>query len=680
MMARICEELPHGLADITELEALTDRLLERDDVADMPRTGPAHMANNDRYTTQDVLDAEHAIVAATTTGLHAGLATVAPAVAALALEVFETSAGYPLDPEQRDAYTRLVTAGHAIDTIIGVPGSGKTTTMATARIAWEAAGLTVAGSSTAALAAHHLGTEAGLDQSRSVAYWLTLIEHGDGLHGIDVLILDEAAMTDTRDLAALLHHATQTGTKIVEIGDPHQLASPGVGGAFTIQHDLTGGPNLTINRRQTNHLERQALEHFRNREHEQALALWADSGRLVVTVTPQEAKLATLNDWWTNWHDHTDPYHRLTRTLMLAHHNNDVDDLNLIARALARQAGHLTGPDTAFPTHHGHDIPLAAGDVVLLRTNAYRHGDGPDLLNGTRGIITHVDPHARHITLTWHDAQNQPHTGNIDADYIAAGGLEHGYATTVHKAQGQTADHVSLYSLDANRATLYTGMSRDRITARTFQPATTLTTDITLEQWQAMTPEHRRTKVIELMRNKLKHQQPATMASHELDRINTYTQTPPPTPPEQPARQHRQTRHRTKRNSTARRITRTHPWISHLGPRPTTNHDEQAWTGLVASIAAYRHDHDVQTADPLGPQPTSPAQRTDWYELNEFTTRYTRSQTEKQTATALNNLHTTLRSLIVSRSCPADTSEGLNGADHYMENSSGPAPSPGQTL
>ncbi|MEV5831525.1 AAA family ATPase [Spirillospora sp. NPDC052242] len=123
-----------------------------------------------------------------------------------------------------------------------MPGSGKTTIMAAARIAWEAAGLTVAGSSTAALAAHHLGTQAGLPQSASVAYWLTLIEHGDGPHGIDVLILDEAAMTDTRDLAALLHHATRTGTKIVEIGDPHQLASPGVGGAFTIQHDLTADP------------------------------------------------------------------------------------------------------------------------------------------------------------------------------------------------------------------------------------------------------------------------------------------------------------------------------------------------------------------------------------------------------------------------------------------------------
>ncbi|MEV5831526.1 ATP-binding domain-containing protein [Spirillospora sp. NPDC052242] len=217
----------------------------------------------------------------------------------------------------------------------------------------------------------------------------------------------------------------------------------------------------------------------------------------------------------------------MTSTLMLAHHNDDVDDLNHAARALARHAGHLTGPDTTFPTHHGHDIPLATGDVVLLRTNTYRHGDGPDLLNGTRGIITHVDPHAHHITLTWHDTHNQPRTTRIDADYIASGGLEHGYATTVHKAQGQTADHVSLYSLDANRATLYTGMSRDRITAHTFQPATTLTIDITLQQWQAMTPDARRTQVIQLMRDKLTHQQPATMASHELKHIDTYTQTPP---------------------------------------------------------------------------------------------------------------------------------------------------------
>lgn len=122
MMARVCEELPHGLADLTELHTLTDRLLDHHDVTEMPRKGPAHMANNQRYTTQDVLDAEQAIVAATANGLNAGLAAVDPAVAALALDVYETSAGHPLGPEQRHAYTRLVTAGHAIDPVIGVPG------------------------------------------------------------------------------------------------------------------------------------------------------------------------------------------------------------------------------------------------------------------------------------------------------------------------------------------------------------------------------------------------------------------------------------------------------------------------------------------------------------------------------------------------------------------------------
>ncbi|MEV4065904.1 AAA family ATPase [Nonomuraea dietziae] len=40
-------------------------------------------------------------------------------------------------------------AGHGVDAVIGVAGSGKTTMIAAARAAWEGRGLVVAGAATA---------------------------------------------------------------------------------------------------------------------------------------------------------------------------------------------------------------------------------------------------------------------------------------------------------------------------------------------------------------------------------------------------------------------------------------------------------------------------------------------------------------------------------------------------
>ncbi|MGW7260529.1 AAA family ATPase [Streptomyces sp. NPDC054834] len=70
------------------------------------------------------------------------------------------------------------------------------------RIGWDATGLTYAGASLSTVAAQNLYEGSGIP-SRTVAAWLQRIHDGTGLTGIDVLVLDEAAMTDDR--ASLAH-------------------------------------------------------------------------------------------------------------------------------------------------------------------------------------------------------------------------------------------------------------------------------------------------------------------------------------------------------------------------------------------------------------------------------------------------------------------------------------------
>jgi ATP-dependent exoDNAse (exonuclease V) alpha subunit len=182
-----------------------------------------HMRDAERYTTADVVAAERVILdAAAASSPDQKVARVTPAQAKLAAEVVEAGRGFALSVEQRRVLREVVTSGRAVEAVVGPAGCGKTTLMRATRVAWEAAGHTVAGAATQAVAAQALQAETGI-AVRSVASWRWV-----GLAGIDVLVLDEASLTEDRDRAWLYSEAARTGTKLVEIGDPRQLRGVGL--------------------------------------------------------------------------------------------------------------------------------------------------------------------------------------------------------------------------------------------------------------------------------------------------------------------------------------------------------------------------------------------------------------------------------------------------------------------
>jgi hypothetical protein len=93
-----------------------------------------------RCATREILAVQQRIVARYRHGLHRGAALVpSPAInQALARQPVLTD-------EQRDLVRVLCTSGHRIQCAVGRAGAGKTTTMAAARNAWQAAGWRVIG-------------------------------------------------------------------------------------------------------------------------------------------------------------------------------------------------------------------------------------------------------------------------------------------------------------------------------------------------------------------------------------------------------------------------------------------------------------------------------------------------------------------------------------------------------
>ena len=123
---------------------------------------------------------------------------------------------------------------------------------------------------------------------------------------------------------------------------------------------------------------------------------------------------------------------------MYALRRSDVDDLNRRARRHMAAAG-LPGPTTRS-TAAGRE--LAAGDEIVCLRNDRRLGVAQ----------RHHRHHHRHRPAAGRSpspSTARPGAGRCPAEYLDAGHVTHGYATTIHKAQGATVDRAFLLGSDA---------------------------------------------------------------------------------------------------------------------------------------------------------------------------------------------------------------------------------------
>ncbi|MGW0786379.1 MobF family relaxase [Streptomyces sp. NPDC002913] len=471
LLAAVGNALQFGLDadDVGRLDELADDVL---DVAGyavrVPDYGSTVMTSIARYTTQDILDAEE-YVREQALGRHGEEAVaLTDDEAATAVDVYEVAVGFELSAEQRAVVTRLLTVGHGIDAVVAVAGAGKSTLMEACRIRWDAKGTTYAGATLAAVGAQNLTDSSGIP-TRTVAAWVEQIRNeGSALDDVDVLVIDEATMVDDRSAEALVREAARTGTQIIGIGDPIQLQAIGAGGWFREVHRLVGGLTLHENRRQEDAAERHALEVWRTGDHDQALRLLAGRGLVHPTESADEARSQILTVWdelrrdrWPDIHDLID------QLVVLASRNADVDALNAGAQQIRRAAGEL-GTEHTYALPGGARLTLAVGDAVRMRADdnrRSRRGEGPDLLNGCRAVVSEIAGDGR-IEITWRTRARVQDDASaavwLTPEQIASGTLSLGYAMTTAASPGMTCDTSLVYGHGANAFATHSGLARGR--------------------------------------------------------------------------------------------------------------------------------------------------------------------------------------------------------------------------
>jgi hypothetical protein len=293
------------------------------------------VAGSRRYTSTAVLDAEHIVLEGAACW---NFRKISPETVDLAL-LEAVANGVRLGPDQAEMVRRLATSGAQVQLALAPAGSGKTVTLRTLANAWASQGNTVIGLAPTAAAARVLREELGdsvaatdtlaklvhaLRTGTAVPEWVNRIGPGS------LLIVDEAGMAGTLDLAAVVDFAGTRGASVRLVGDDRQLAAVGAGGVLRDIERTHGAVTLAEVRRfshadgSPNRAEAAASLALR-RGDPTGLGYYLDHGRIHVgdvTTTADQAFAAGAADAAAG-----------LDALLIASTNAQVRELNLRAQA-----------------------------------------------------------------------------------------------------------------------------------------------------------------------------------------------------------------------------------------------------------------------------------------------------------------------------------------------------------
>ncbi|MEO9623190.1 MAG: Ti-type conjugative transfer relaxase TraA [Qipengyuania citrea] len=351
--------------------------------------------------------------------------------------------GLTLSGEQRDALLH-VTGKEGLASVVGYAGSGKSAMLGVAREAWEASGYQVRGAALSGIAAENLEGGSGI-AARTIAS----LEHqwGQGrelLAGRDVLVIDEAGMVGSRQLARVLTEAEKRGAKVVLVGDPQQLQAIEAGAAFRCVAERHGAVEIGEVRRQREDWQRDATRQLATGRTGEALAAYEQHGAVHHAVT----RAAARNDLIGRW-DRERAASPDESRIILTHTNDEVRALNIAARKRLRGAGEL-GDEVTLATERG-ERSFAPGDRVMF----LRNERDMDVKNGSLATIEQINPERMAARL-----DDGRHVAFDLKDYAH---IDHGYAATIHKAQGMTVDRAHVLATPGlDRHAAYVALSRHR--------------------------------------------------------------------------------------------------------------------------------------------------------------------------------------------------------------------------
>lgn len=404
---------------------------------------------------------------------------------------------YEFTKDQWTAAETILTTKHATLLVQGDAGTGKTDSLEIVRKAAEVKGLNVYGVSKSGAAAAKLEQATGI-QSRTVDAFRGAVERGEIDTTRAFLVHDEASFLGSKDFYLLQQWARTSGVQAFHTGDVKQLPPIAAGNPFEQLYKDETIPRVEL-KETVRFLSEQAekvAQEMAEKKVEAAFDRLEKAGKVNVIPDIEELKSAAVKDLGGR---------NYIKNIMVTGFNMDRRDLNQQVRETLQEKGEVTKEEYRFEVRypknmepgqmrqaasydegdcvfvrkpmlgfclgdtgkvigtnldnntialyvrgglkylpvieHGAnlsafktaEIPLAVGEKLVFLKNDEKF----NVKNGQFGVIEKVNSHGDLSVSILGEKEQR----TVDFNLRQYNYLDHGYAITISKSQGQTADH-----------------------------------------------------------------------------------------------------------------------------------------------------------------------------------------------------------------------------------------------
>jgi len=479
--------------------------------------------NEGRYTTTKAVIAESETLAA----MRRGQGRVRPI--ASPEQSREAAREHGLATDQTDAATFILTTKDRVIGIQGYAGTGKTHMLRAVREVAVRAGYTVRGFAPSATGARVLQQDAGIPSDTVSRHLIEVAKESKPWQSASELwVVDEASMMSTEQARALVSAADRQKARLVLVGDRQQLPAIEAGRPFAmlLERGMAGVEMREIKRQKSPILKAAVLDSIGRRE---GAALKKLAGH-TYAIFDRDARLdAIVKDYLAR------PASERNQTLIVTGVNDDRREINERVRARLKEEKALDGPEARGTVLVQRDLTRAEltqakayqpGDIVRfgrayaklgIELGEYLTVADVDVKRGVVSLLRGGESIAweprraakvevyqeevRGVTagdrLRW--TRNDRNLGRRNGEVVEAISVdadtgvatvrgsrgaerldlsttqhwEHAYASTVHAAQGKTADRVLVhldtkYEKSIGSESFYVAVSRARHEARLY--------------------------------------------------------------------------------------------------------------------------------------------------------------------------------------------------------------------
>lgn len=388
------------------------------------------------------------------------------------------SFGYLSSEQKKAVYS--ATQARSLNLVIGKAGAGKSTMMKAVAECYKSEGYRVFGGAWSGSAAEEISNTVGIHSQTLLSWFNTwerfeekaynprsaggffrsgyfLDDYKKQLNHKSVFILDEAGTVDVEHMSKLLIKAHAVGAKVILVGDISQTRPIGPGEAFRALCEIYPTSQLKEIKRQTEPWMRSASQELSQHHISKGLQAYASEGY----VTWYDKK-SLHNEIVENF---LSSYQQNTHQVALAYRNEDVFQLNISIHTKLKDSGSLGKRSLLVSTQTSYGAPtveFTEKNRILFLQNDPRgkkvkttQGGQKGITNGTLGTILRVKSDQLKIKL---DDSRIVTLNPKEYPY-----LSHGYALSIHKAQGKTFDQsYVLINSPMEAADTYVALTRHR--------------------------------------------------------------------------------------------------------------------------------------------------------------------------------------------------------------------------